>query len=225
MMQAFVTKSKHTVKRFPAVRFTSDDQVLPLLSLRARADFKRERVQHEALHGRGAVGCAVSHFSVWTEFLQSDAQVCCVLEDDVHPKWALDFDTSIASMLKRQDTWDIALLGWCGSLPSLRADGTLKVFPESKGFVGAHAYMLTRHAAQTLTQQFFPLEMQVDFALQAIASVSGLRVRASHTKFRQTWTGSDVFTFCLLCEPNAVYAVIACLALTCIVLVHALRTR
>jgi hypothetical protein len=62
----------------------------------------------------------------------------------------------------------------------------------------------------------FPLEMQLDYAMQAIAEAKGLRMVASPLpKLRQTLTGSDVFRVCLLCEPTLVYGVVV--ALVCAV--------
>jgi len=218
LMQAFVQSSQFELKRFSAVRLASFQDASATLSLRGRADLRRERVQHEALSGLGAVGCALSHFAVWSDFVASGDDVCIVLEDDLHPTHAPHFDAAVKAMLARKE-WDIGLLGWCSSLPSnRRPDGSLVVFPTSAGFTGAHAYMLTQHAARTLMQHLFPLEMQVDFAMQSIAEAHGLRIVAStHPKIRQKYTGSDVFRVCLLCEPLYVYAVL--LVLVCAILV------
>lgn len=213
------TKTRCKPQRFAATKPKSLSEVDNLLSLRARADMRRERVQHEALSGLGAVGCAVSHFSVWTEFLHSDAQICLVLEDDLHASGADILDASVESMIQRQDEWDIALLGWCNLLPKRRGDGSVISFPTSAGFVGAQAYMLTRHAAEVLTKHLFPLEMQVDYAIQAIAEAHSLRiVPTALRKIRQTYTGSDVFRLCLLCEPLRVYAIVGVLVLAVAVL-------
>jgi len=219
LMQAFVRASKFDLRRFDAVKVPDVSAARDLLSFRARADLQRERVQHEAISGLGAVGCAVSHFSVWTDFLQSDADVCIVLEDDLHPRGASTLDASVDVFLERKD-WDIALLGWCNTLPGRRRDGSLVPFPSSAGFSGAQAYLLTRHAATVLTANLFPLEMQVDYAMQAIADAKGLRiVVSSRPKLRQTLTGSDVFRVCLLCEPSLVYAVVLGLVAVIAVLV------
>lgn len=207
LMQAYVDQSKHRIERFSAIQLKDDPTAL--LSYRAKADYQRERVQHEAIQGKGAIGCAVSHFLVWQEFLHSDSLYCLVLEDDLHPRYAAQLDGAIDEFLQ-SNLWDIGLLGWCGSLPSKRADGTLIPFPESRGFVGAQAYLLTRHAAEILVNHTFPLEMQIDFLLQSIAHDHCLRIKAtSYPRIRQTFTGfSDVFTFCLLCEPLYVYILI-----------------
>lgn len=213
-MQAYVKASRFDIKRFSAVRLASYDAAKSVLSLRARADVQRERVQHEALSGLGAVGCALSHFAVWSDFVASGADVCIVLEDDLNPAHAPQFDAAVDSMLARKE-WDIGLLGWCSTLPTQRRpDGSLVVFPTTAGFSGTHAYMLTQHAARTLMQHLFPLEIQVDYAVQAIAEAHGLRMVASTAqKIRQTYTGSDVFRMCVLCEPKLVYGAFLVLVL------------
>lgn len=224
LMQAYVKASRFDLKRFSAVRITSEDDALPVLSLRARADVRRERVQHEALSGFGAVGCALSHFAVWSDFVASGADVCIVLEDDLNPKHAAQFDAAVDRMLSRKN-WDIGLLGWCSTLPQRRRpDGSIVSFPTSAGFSGAQAYILTQHAARTLMQHLFPLEMQVDYAMQAIAEAHQLRIVASTApKIRQTYTGSDVFRMCVLCEPSLVYT--AFVVLVVIIVALFLRMR
>lgn len=222
LMEHYVHHSKYNLQRFSAIHFTKDDNVKDMLSYRAKADFQRERVQHEAIQGKGAIGCAVSHFLVWKEFLESQEEFCLVLEDDLNPKYAAGLDESIDAMLNINGSWDIALLGWCGKLPETRKDETIVPFPSSKGFVGAQAYLLNRYAAEVLVSKVFPLEMQIDFLMQSIADDSCLRIKASKkTKIRQQFTGySNVFTFCLLCEPIYVYSLIVLLLVTNIYLLY-----
>jgi len=226
LMEKYIQASKYKIERFSAVQFSDSDNVKDMLSYRAKADFQRERVQHEAIKGKGAIGCAVSHFLVWKAFLESDAQYCLVLEDDLNPKYAAGLDDAIDSMLQISNTWDIALLGWCGNLPPKRKDETLIPFPSSRGFVGAQAYLLNRMAAETLVKRVFPLEMQIDFLIQSIADDACLRIKASSKpKIRQQFTGySNVFTFCLLCEPLYVYLLILFLVCLNIFLYSKIKT-
>lgn len=226
LMEHYVKASKYNIQRFSAVQFKNSDNVKAMLSYRAKADFQRERVQHEAIKGKGAIGCAVSHFLVWKEFLESNAEFCLVLEDDLNPKYAAGLDEAIDAMLKESSTWDIGLLGWCGSLPPKRKDGTIIPFPSSRGFVGAQAYLLNRQAAETLTKHVFPLEMQIDFLMQSIADDACLRIKSSSKpKIKQQFTGySNVFTFCLLCEPLYVYLLIIFLVCLNILLLYKLKS-
>ncbi len=208
-VQAYIEKSKHDIRRFEGVR-VKKEKALEFLSPRARADFlKSTRYQHEAIFGVGAVGCALSHLGVWREFLNSNAEHAIILEDDVDPRFADDIDSKIAEM----KDCDIFLLGWCGARPQTLNDGSVVPFPSSKGFVGAHAYVLNRRAAETLCIHAFPLEMQADFAIQAIADQFNLKIRCASTPIKQKYSGSfdnllgsNILTLCLFCEPTWVYA-------------------
>lgn len=207
-MQAYVSSSKHDLQRFEAVKLRKESALL-FLSPRARADFlKPTRYQHEAIFGVGAVGCAMSHLGVWREFLNSKADHCIVLEDDIDPRFAPYFDLKTAEM----KDCDIFLLGWCGSRPPTYNDGSVVPFPSSRGFVGAHAYILNRKAAETLCIHAFPLEMQADFAIQAIADQFNLKIRCASTPIKQKYSGSldnllgsNILTLCLFCEPTWIY--------------------
>lgn len=209
-MQPFIQKSQHDLKRFEAVKVKKESATV-YLSPRARADFlKSTRYQHEAIFGVGAVGCALSHLGVWREFLQSRHEHAIILEDDVDPSFAADFDAKIAEM----KDCDIFLLGWCGARPHTLSDGSVVPFPSSKGFVGAHAYVLNRRAAETLCTHAFPLEMQADFAIQAIADQFNLKIKCAKTPIKQKYSGSfgnpigsNILTLCLFCEPTWVYSV------------------
>ena len=150
----------------------------------------------------------MSHLKIWREFLATTETFCIVLEDDVDPKFAPLLDSKIDEMYD----CDIFLLGWCGTRPGYRKDGTVIPFPSGKGFVGSHAYVINRKAAEILSLHMFPLEMQVDFAIQAIADQYGLKIRSAKDRIKQkftgtwtNWSGSDIATFCLFCEPRFIY--------------------
>jgi hypothetical protein len=84
--------------------------------------------------------------------------------------------------------WDVGFLGWCKSFK------TPSRFPLHGGFTGAHAYTLTRQSAQILISALFPLDMQVDYGIQAIATFYTLRVRPTPLDpVKQGFTGgSDI---------------------------------
>ena len=186
------------IQRFDAIRLTAPTA----LSLRAYCDSQHSRKSHEALHGLGANGCALSHIGVWKAFLESREEVCVVFEDDIQ---AVSLHPYIRQAEKDLQTSDITLLGWCGHLHAvwgnLRGNQVIP-WPKSCGFVGAHAYAMTRKSAEILVKHALPLEMQVDYYIQARAAKESLRISITPLKkIRQVYTGSDVFTVCLMCEP------------------------
>ena len=185
------------IDRFPAIVAKSAQ-----LSLRTLATFS-SRKSHEALSGLGAVGCALSHIQVWKDFLDTDKELCFILEDDVAV-----CDVAAYMHSARTLEGDIRLLGWLGHIHPVwgnydRKQSCVIPWPASCGFMGAHAYALTRHAAQCLVSTAQPLEMQVDYYLQAVAWRDGLRVTTTALPpIKQVWTGGgNVFTICFMCEP------------------------
>jgi len=205
-MQPYL-KSKHNFERFDAIK-VNKEAALQFLSPRARADFmKPMRYQHEGIFGLGAVGCAMSHLTVWRKFLASKASHAVILEDDVDPLFANGIDSQIDEM----KDCDIFMLGWMGK-PKFYSDGSLIPFPSSNVIWGTHAYVINRKAAEILTTHAFPLEMQTDYAIQAIADKFNLKMRCAKTPIKQKYSGSwnniwgsNIFTVCLFCEPNNVY--------------------
>lgn len=206
--------TKLDIQRFNAIRL-SEHEAVAKLSRYARNEFKKERKDYAAIRGVGAVSCFVSHYSVWKDFLESDKLFCLVLEDDLDP--ATDLQTQVENLLKDQH-WEIGLLGWMPAPIKLDNAGYVISYPQIEGYFGAHAYLLTRKAASKLVKNAFPLEMQVDYYMQSIASEFGLRIRPAAERAKQCWTGgSDVFTLCILCNQQYIY--IAVLFLLLILLV------
>lgn len=218
MHEYYVKQSKLKLERFDAIKIKDSYVAESHLSPRGRVDFKsKDRVQHQAISGYGAIGCALSHLHIWQLFLQSDAKYCVVLEDDLNSNHAYRLDASIEKfkLFTKNEEPDIFLLGWCGSLPPKKKDDTLIVFPSSRGYSCTSGYIVNRHAAEILSLYAYPIEMQVDFAMQAIADKFHLKVKATSKNLclKQVLTGSDVFTTCFLCEPLLIYILISVLSL------------
>jgi hypothetical protein len=142
------------------------------------------RTSDEQLKGLGAVGCYLSHLRVWQEFLESPASIALILEDDIDPKHAPHFLATMQYLLNRQSEWDVGLLGWVGT-----------TYDPYKGFIGAHAYLLNRHAATKLVGSAFPLTKQVDFYLNDHIR-AGLRLLTvpADQRIRQQYSESNVYT-------------------------------
>lgn len=171
------------IQRFNAVQVTRE-QALEVVhpSQQAALLDPWPRTSDEQLKGLGAVGCYLSHVQVWKEFLESDATTALILEDDLDPKHAPHIGLLVGQMLKSE--WDIGLLGWVGT-----------TYDPYKGFIGAHAYLLNRHAAQTLVNGAFPLTKQVDFYLNDhIRAGLKLLTVAPADRIRQQYSESNVYT-------------------------------
>ena len=198
---------KHlNVERFSAVK-VNDQDALQHLCLRAQAELASGRRVSEGIPSGGAVGCSLSHIAVWKEFLASKKSFCLVLEDDINCSLS-DLETAVAELLK--ESFEIGLLGW--TTPLRRpltlhpTDASLVVpWPRGQCFYGSHAYILTRDACTRLLLESTPIQLQIDFYLQAQAWRWKMRIRKGNYQFRQLKTfSSDVMSisnFCFNCEP------------------------
>jgi GR25 family glycosyltransferase involved in LPS biosynthesis len=140
------------------------------------------RYTSEEIKGIGAVGCFLSHRTLWGEFLASSSSIALILEDDLDIKDCEKLSEVVYSFLKTP--WDFALLGWVGTLGNPR-----------KQFTGTHAYMLNRTMATELLKYSSPINQQVDFYMNAVIKASSLRMVISPHRFRQASSRSDILTF------------------------------
>ena len=163
------------------------------------------RTSDEQLKGLGAISCFYSHYKVWNEFISSDAMVALILEDDLDPTQARLLAENVKYCMQRQPHWDVALLGWVGTL-----------YDPKKGFIGAHSYMLTRHAAHTLLEDAFPIQKQVDFYLNDKIRNGSLRMIhvPSHQRIRQAYSPSNIYTPTYMHLMYVGMAVFACTFVT-----------
>jgi len=143
------------------------------------------RTSDEQLKGLGSIGCYYSHYRAWHEFISSEHSIALILEDDLDPTQARLLALNVKYCMQRQPHWDIALLGWVGTL-----------YDPKKGFVGAHAYMLTKQAAYHLVEDALPMTKQVDYYLND--SIRNGRLRMIHVphhqRLRQAYSPSNIYT-------------------------------
>lgn len=143
------------------------------------------RYSSEEIKGLGAVGCFLSHRTLWQTFLESSSSLALILEDDLDTKDCEKLSEIVYEFIKTSKEWDFALLGWVGTLGDPR-----------KHFVGTHAYMLNKPMAQQFLRYSFPINQQVDFYMNAVVHSSpSLRMQISPYRFRQASSPSDIFTF------------------------------
>lgn len=161
----------------------NDDRV----SLHTRQNiFRKYRRSDYEINTVGAIGASLSHFTIWEQFLQSDATHVVVFEDDtvVDEKTMRKIDALIPTLPKEWDMWLLGTHAWAFSGVPLTANkkGWWKV----RNFTGAHAYVLSRHGAELLLAHRFPIETHVEYYIAAVAELKGLRL-IRHSALRQTY--------------------------------------
>ena len=112
----------------------------------------------------GEIGVYFSHLRVWQQFLQSDAEVALVMEDDV--VFHEDFLPALQVALENVARWDMLKLN------KIRAKAPITQF-SAAGYdfnaylgvaTGYGAYLITRDAAERLLTQLLPIRMPIDHA-------------------------------------------------------------
>lgn len=159
--------------RVPAVdgRATPEDARNELLDV---AGFLRN-------HGKrpqpGEYGCYASHLRAFEAFLESDADIAVIFEDDAAP------DAGFAQIVRdivAVDDWDLVkLVNY--RMPKLKVDRVLSggirfgraVFGPTGG---SAAYMLNRKAASRMQQSLRPMTLPYDVALER-GWAHGIRIR------------------------------------------------
>lgn len=139
----------------------------------------------------GAVGCALSHRSVWESMVretEDDADCWLVLEDDL--LWVVpDLDVRLAQVFEELPSgWHLCYVGWHGqsALQLSLGDSSLLHNPVSLEEVtgaeplGTFAYLISRSGARRLLEPnvIFPLERQLDAQLSKLQASFATRLCA-----------------------------------------------
>ena len=151
--------------RFPAITATAKELDDPrIVSSAARPFLDLRQVDHRT-PTRGAIGCALSHFAVWSQgFADPEVRALRVFEDDAR--------ASDAYHHYRNDLWpphcnslleeaDIVLLGANILLSASRHcafENLLRVYY----FNGTWAYIITRRGFQQLLPRLLPITTHLD---------------------------------------------------------------
>jgi len=148
--------------------------------------FRKYRRSDYEINTAGAIGASLSHFTLWENFLKSDAQHLVVFEDDtiVDEATMTKVDKLIPTL---PDNWDMWLLGthdW--EFHGTPLHGDKKGWWKVRNFTGAHAYVLTRNGAKILMDERFPIQTHVEYYITACAELKGLRI-IRHASLRQSY--------------------------------------
>lgn len=124
----------------------------------------------ELCHGKrlppNEAGCYLSHVKAIRCFMESDAEFCLILEDDVTP--APEFPEVVEALLMRADDWDVVKLNGRHSgtpVAQRRLVGPYKLVACLTRNTGSAAYVLNRYAGQQYLKRLLPMIVPVDHAM------------------------------------------------------------
>jgi glycosyl transferase family 25 len=193
------------IERFSAVDGASIDIVnSPNISNQTKINILyKTRRSHGEIDTVGAIGCSMSHYSVWKKFLETDAPFCLVLEDDAQVLSSLaDNVLSASSSSPIPGGFDV----WCLSYKLydktlLSVPGT-DIWKSPVNFWGTSAYILSRRGAKQLMDGFFPIECHLDKYMCLKSLLGKIRI-VIHTGFKSYTLpyGTDIqLNKCSLCN-------------------------
>jgi len=161
----------------------NDDRV----SLRTKRNILyQKRRDHEDLDTPGGVGCYLSHYNCWKNFLQTDKEKLLILEDDaeIPENFPEMLSTAMEDLnqedIKRPDIWLLARpFG-----PTLTKALELGSPTYSKNWsydvmAPLTGYILTREGAKALCDNAFPIDGHVDHFMRRCSQM-GMVVLAAH---------------------------------------------
>jgi GR25 family glycosyltransferase involved in LPS biosynthesis len=197
-----------SIKRWPAVDGKTIDNLNDeRLSLIAKYNIKKNtRRGHEYLHTPGAIGCYLSHASVY-EWLanQNDTDVVLIFEDDVAlPAGCyqrLKEYVGATPLLHDPTKWDVWQLGpWIseGIEDPAAGEGNRRIFT----YILAHAYFVSKRGATALLKHIYPIELQIDGYMSFLSNIGKLDMFGPNMQlFTQNGSSTDInVKSCAICS-------------------------
>lgn len=151
---------------------------------------RAERLKYRSKHyelTRGAIGCWMSHVTLWRAILETDAECALIFEDDA--VMARNIGDHLRDIRPPRD-WDIVLLGYvCNKCDERDQDEMLEV----KRFFGLHGYVIHRRAIKKFlsSKHSSLVTKQIDSVLSDMISEGTLRVYAAPSQI--VWQNNAQF--------------------------------
>jgi len=147
------------VKRFSAVDGSKISLNSPDISNQTKYNIlHKTRRAHSQIDTIGAIGCSLSHYSIWKEFLRGEHEYCFVLEDDAQVPVGLANKIKLVTMVPHSfDVWALSYKLYNKTLNDVSEAWKSPVY-----FWGTSAYIISRKGATELIDQFFPIECHLD---------------------------------------------------------------
>lgn len=138
-----------------------------------------------------SVACSASHTRAWRRFMGSGAKWGVFFEDDALVQSECERANLARALAQIRDTdhpFSVVLLGWTpyphNSFPPADRGPWLDVNRDGpKWWTGAHAYVASREAVQTLAQRFRTVDLYPDTLLMMCGNEGEVRVGATNYLF------------------------------------------
>jgi GR25 family glycosyltransferase involved in LPS biosynthesis len=147
----------------------------PRISTATRLNIMRnDRRTHPEVASLGAVGCSITHASIWKRIVASNLPYAVIFEDDARfTLQDLQRINEIAPTIP-----DSAAMWVLGLYKPNRVHEPLPNSDWSRiyTFTASHAYIITREAAKKFLEQVFPVEMHIDHYMSSMSVLYDLPI-------------------------------------------------
>ena len=132
---------------------------------------------------RPAIGCFLSHLTIWKRFLRSGQPHILVLEDDAVPARNYAAVRARAVLAALPHDADMVLLG-CTIMDGLAEPTRDQAFTRVYYYNGTYGYILTRKGCLNLLPRMLPIETHIDnqISLELVRNRGALHVYCSEPK-------------------------------------------
>lgn len=132
---------------------------------------KNSRYSHNNIGSKGAIGCYLSHITLWKMLLESDEEMFLIFEDDVDVNKNIDnFTDKLNNSINliNNNNWDIIYLGYF-TINNYSSEGNKSYFKIKNVTLGLHSYIINRKGAKKLLKNVFPIVDQLDSYMSYMA--------------------------------------------------------
>lgn len=150
-----------------------------MISIRAYMDLVNGRESHNGISSLGAIGCALSNYTLWMKCIQENLPYIIISEDDVVlSKLTVDDENNIRNTLQQ--------------------GGLYTSVEMSSVIAGTQFYFVSQDACKTLVKSFFPIETQVDWFMFHLYEMDMLNMNG-HRFVTQVHHSSSIQDRCFKC--------------------------
>lgn len=190
----------------------TQDDIQKIVTPRTLFNIGKTRKDHNNIYTYGAIGCYLSHVTIWQKMVDTDISECLIFEDDsiVNSAYFNSPEQIMSHVYDiRNESYTVAKnnnKNLIGVFYSHNATSNKKQISNNIVQLGSfylmNAYLLTNYGAKILLKNAFPLELQVDsyISLVNLMQKDGVIYGPIKQPFIQNGGVTDIQTLCIFCN-------------------------
>lgn len=156
-----------------------------IITPRAYNDIVYGREQHTALPSLGAVGCTMSHCSLWNKCVSNNFPYIIIAEDD-------------AKFFRKLSNFDINNITKAIKTPNGGFINTYNLKKGNEYFFGSQFYFLNNGACKELVKHCYPIDLQTDAYMNHLNNIGKIALEG-YSIVKQTLHQSSIQDMCVKC--------------------------